>query len=142
MQQRVVYGAIRCVRSLKMGELAILTSFRATAIAGDTLQGLSDHAAQKLGSHILARQLGLIVAAIGDVWADPFVLSRPCCGTLTYDEVTLIGMVRTVAAPDRSAFNELLCDMLAEDSRDFLYGLFRRFSQTILETAPVSLVES
>jgi len=128
MKQWINYGSDSRVDGLNSRELAIITSFRIAAMAGKSGQDPSKYVAERLGSQTLSRQLSLLVSSIGDAWPDNFTLSRPCCARMTYDEVTLVGMLRASGAGDRAGFDEILSDMLAQEPRDFLYGLFSRFS--------------
>ena len=128
MKQWISYGADKHINVLNPRELDIITSFRMAAMAGKAGYDPSKYVAARLGSKTLARKLALLVSLIGDAWPDSFALSRPCCARMTYDEVTLVGMLRASAADDRAGFDELLSDMLAQEPRDFFYGLFSRFS--------------
>ena len=128
MKQWINYGSSACIHGLTTCEIAFVTSFRMAAMAGKAGQDPAQYVAKRLGSETLSKQLSLIVAAISDAWPDRFTLSRPCCQRMTFDEVTVIGMLRSSGANDRRAFDEILQDMLSEETRDFLYTLFVRFS--------------
>ncbi|WP_164116781.1 hypothetical protein [Sphingorhabdus sp. Alg239-R122] len=135
MEQVTSYGAVQSLHDTTCAEMRVITSFRLAAAAGKAGQDPAMHIAQRLGSYSLSSQLSLIVSAIGDAWPDNFMLSRPCCPRLTFDEVTVIAMLRSAGAGNRAVFDELLRDMLPGETRDFLYGLLGRFAAE-LETAP------
>ncbi len=128
MEQPASYGAVQSLHDTTCLEMRVVTSFRLAAIAGKAGQDPTALIARRLGSYSLSNQLSLIVSAIGDAWPDNFMLSRPCCPQLSFDEVTVIAMLRSAGTGNRAAFDELLHDMLPEETRDFLYGLFGRFT--------------
>ncbi len=129
MQDVVSYGGVKCLHDMTGMEINIVASFRIAAMMGKAGQDPAPYIVKRLRSAALSKQLSLIVSAIGHVWPDNFQLSRPCCPRMTFDEVTVIAMLRTAGSRNRPGFDELLRDMLAEDARDFLYGLFVRLSE-------------
>ena len=61
---------------------------------------------------------------------EPVAIAPPCCGTLTHDEATLVGMVLAAHRHGRPVFDALLCEMLPEDARDRLFGAALTFGRT------------
>lgn len=82
-------------------------------------------AAARLDSPETAKSLHLLLATIGASWPDPVAIAPPCCGILTHDETTLVGMVIAARHHGRPVFDALLCEMLGSDARDRLFDAAR-----------------
>lgn len=82
-------------------------------------------AAARLDSAETARSLHLLLATVGAAWPDPVAIAPPCCGILTYDETTLVGMILAARHHGRPVFDALLCEMLGPDARDRLFDASR-----------------
>lgn len=76
---------------------------------------------QRVGCQRAAIGLIHLVAVAGSAWPESFSLSPPCSGTLSHDETLLAAMAEAVLIDDRAAFDRCSCDMIGEDSRDFLW---------------------
>lgn len=88
-------------------------------------------AASQLGCLEAARSLHLLLAQIGAAWPDPVAFAPPCCGTLTHDEATLVGIVVAARRHSRPVFDALLCEMIDPDARDRLHSAAQALGQRI-----------
>lgn len=74
-----------------------------------------------LQSDIVAKRFGLLMEVVTLVWPEPFAIYRPCCAAVSLDEGLFVRAVELAAANARPQFDELLCEMLAEDARNMLF---------------------
>lgn len=88
-------------------------------------------AAAQLGCLQAARALHLLLAQVGAAWPDPVAIAPPCCGVLTHDEVTILGLVLAARHHGRPVFDALLCEMLNTDARDILFAAAARLGTTL-----------
>jgi hypothetical protein len=88
-------------------------------------------AAAQLGCLQAAKALHLLLAQVGTAWPDPVAIAPPCCGVLTHDEATILGLVLAARHHGRPVFDALLCEMLAFDARDRLFDAARRLGETL-----------
>lgn len=75
----------------------------------------------RLGSDRAAWQLWLLMEEVGTAWPDPFMVSPPCCRNLSFDEVTLLAMLRHARSGERAHFGRLLEEMLPDEICERLY---------------------
>jgi hypothetical protein len=79
-------------------------------------------AAGQLGCVQAARALHMLLSQAGFAWPDPIAIAPPCCGVLTHDEATILGLVLAAHHHGRPVFDALLCEMLGQDARDRLFA--------------------
>lgn len=109
--------------SASLFEAKLVVAMRIAVFAHKSGDDPAPHVAARLGSAALSNQLSLVVEAMGQVWPEPFGVSRPCCGRLSPDEALFVGMVRSAMRGNRAAFDRQTCEMLGEDPRTLIYNL-------------------
>lgn len=75
----------------------------------------------RLGSDRAAWQLWLLMEEVGTAWPDPFMVSPPCCRAMSFDEVTLLAMLRHAHRGERAEFGRLLGEMLPQEICERLF---------------------
>lgn len=75
----------------------------------------------RLGSERAAWQLWLVMEEVGTAWPDPFMVSPPCCRQMSFDEMTLLAMLRHARLGERAEFGRLLGEMLPQEICERLY---------------------
>lgn len=88
-------------------------------------------AAAQLGCLQAARALHLLMAQVGAAWPDPVAIAPPCCGVLTHDEATILGLVLAARYHGRPVFDALLCEMLGQSARETLFAAAARLGETL-----------
>lgn len=104
-------------------EARLVVALRIAVFAHKTGADPAPHVAARLGSVPLSNQLSLVLEAMGQVWPEPFSVSRPCCGRLSPDEAMFVGMMRSAMRGNRAAFDRQTREMIAEDARTLIYNL-------------------
>lgn len=104
-------------------EARLVVALRIAVFAHKTGADPGAHVAARLGSVPLSNHLSLILEAMGQVWPEPFSVSRPCCGRLSPDEAMFVGMVRSAMRGNRAAFDRQTREMIPEDARTLIYNL-------------------
>ncbi|MDM7954828.1 hypothetical protein [Blastomonas sp.] len=104
-------------------EARLLVALRIAVFAHKTGADPAAHVAARLGSVALSNQLSLVLEAMGQVWPEPFSVSRPCCARMSPDESMFVGMVRSAMRGNRAAFDRQTREMIAEDARTLIYNL-------------------
>lgn len=104
-------------------EARLVVALRIAVYAHKTGADPAPHVAARLGSIALSNQLSLVLEAMGQVWPEPFSVSRPCCGRLSPDEAMFVGMVRSAMRGNRAAFDRQTREMISEDARTLIYNL-------------------
>ena len=110
-------------------EAAIVRATRQWVMAQRRGRCPLEAAASHLGSVAAASALHILLASIGAAWPEPVAIAPPCCGTLTHDEATLVGMILAAHRHGRPVFDALLCEMLPEDARDRLFSAALAFGR-------------
>lgn len=77
--------------------------------------------AERLGSEEAVVRFWLFMEAVGAAWPDPFIVSPPCCGRLSFDEATLVQMLGHIGRGDRCGLYRLLGEMLPIEQSERLY---------------------
>jgi hypothetical protein len=72
-------------------------------------------------SDLVARRFGLLMEVVTLCWPEPFAIFRPCCPGVSLDEGLLARTIQLAARNARPEFDELLREMLAEDSRNMIF---------------------
>lgn len=93
---------------------------------------------QRLGSEEAAWRFWLLMEEVGTAWPDPFMVSPPCCGRMSFDEASLIAMLDHARGGRRVQFLSLLKEMLPLEIADRLYGTARSFLEALPEPARVA----
>ena len=75
-----------------------------------------------LQSGSAAMRFAVMMDAVQQVWPEPFIVHRPCCGVASVDELLLARLVSLAACDARPQFDELLGDMLNQDARTLIFG--------------------
>lgn len=88
-------------------------------------------AAAQLGCLQAARALHVLLAHIGAAWPDPVAIAPPCCGMLTHDEATILGLVIAARDHGRPVFDALLCEMLPLSARDTMFAAAQRLGELL-----------
>jgi len=109
--------------SANLFEANLVVAMRIAIFAHKSGVDPAAHVATRLGSVMLSNQLSLIVEAMGQVWPEPFGVSRPCCGRMSPDEALFVSMLRAAIRGNRAAFDRQTQEMLAEDARTLIYNL-------------------
>lgn len=73
-------------------------------------------------SGAIAMRFAVLMDAVQQVWPEPFLVHRPCCGVASVDELLLARLVSLAARDARPQFDELLSDMLDQDARSLIFG--------------------
>lgn len=83
-------------------------------------------AAAQIGDLQAARALHVLLVYVGASWPDPVAIAPPCCGRLTHDEASLLGLVIAAHRHRRPVFDALTCEMLDQSARDRLFDAARK----------------
>lgn len=67
-------------------------------------------------------RFSLFMETLMQIWPEPFALHRPCCATLSVDEMVLVQVLRWASVRNRPQFERLLYEMLSDDARDLLFA--------------------
>lgn len=63
-----------------------------------------------------------LVMTIKQVWPEPFMVNRPCCLTMTPDEMTLAALARAAISGQREAFSEAITGFVRAERHEALYN--------------------
>lgn len=117
--------------SATLFEARLVVSLRIAIFAHKTGADPAPHVAARLGSVALSNQLSLVLEAMGQVWPEPFSVSRPCCGRLSPDEAMFVGMLRSAMRGNRAAFDRQTREMIGEDARTLIYNLMWQIGRMV-----------
>ena len=76
---------------------------------------------ERLGGIAPALRMVHITGLIANLWPEAFVLSPPCCRSLSHDEALLGALAEAAGDRDRVRFDTESRDMLGEEARDQLW---------------------
>lgn len=84
-----------------------------------------------LASTAVAMRFAVLMDAVQQVWPEPFMVHRPCCGMASVDELMLARIAALASSDARLQFDELLCDMLNHDARSLIFGRAQMLYQDV-----------
>ena len=84
-----------------------------------------------LGSPARSHRFLLMVEVLAAAWPEPFRIARPCCPVATFDESTMVNLLRLGAVGNRPAFDQIIADMIAGDARERLYDAMVAFYRVV-----------
>lgn len=73
-------------------------------------------------SDIVATRFDLLMETVAQIWPEPLVIHRPCCGLASVDELLLTDSIRLAACDARPQFENLLREMLPDDARHIFFS--------------------
>lgn len=130
-----IVGTKTNIQNMPLCEARLILALRVAVAAQKCGREPAPYVAERLGHPKLADSLSFVIAAVGDAWPENFQIGRPCCAQLTFDEAQFAIMFRMAALGNRPGFDSCLEEMLAEDSRNFIYARLRTFAAEYLGTS-------
>lgn len=109
------------MHDLPIGSIQLVKALRLTAVARQNGDDPMQFLPVTLGSITAAKAFVSVARAMGGAWPEPFMLFRPCCGNISYDEALAAHMLIAACSGDRRAFTLQCRDLLAEAHHDMLF---------------------
>ena len=127
------------LHTLSLSALHIVMATRMCALCNIGGEAPLPLLAQRINSETAARAILDLVAAVGDAWAEPFMVGRPCCPVLTADEAAIAVLVSAAQIGDEptglASLRELLPPSVCVD-------LYRLAQRAVVAVAPLSIARA
>ena len=110
------------IRALPLSGLRLVVALRLCAqferVGRDPLPEL----AQRFRSIEAACAVHDLMVTVAASWPEPFTFGRPCCLSLSPDEVTLAAMSRAALHADHAGFSRSINGFVRQDRQEALYN--------------------
>ncbi len=129
---KLVSGA-RDLRALPLAALHAVMAIRLCVISHHVDRDPAGDLIERFGNMQAAKKFLVLYEVIGNAWPDPFIVSRPCCYNMSFDECLFADIVIAGNANNRPTFDSLTHEMLNSDARNTVFAALTAFQRAYLK---------
>ncbi|WP_430413769.1 hypothetical protein [Parasphingorhabdus sp.] len=115
------------ISDMPTGQKSVIMAMRVAILARIEKQSPKPYLTRQFGDEVTAGHFAHIIELMGDCWPEPMVVHRPCCSSVTYDEMLLLDLVTATVQNEPQHFDGLLSEMIGRSDRQKLGLVFAKF---------------
>lgn len=114
--------------TMPSAQMRIIVAMRIAIMAWKNRRNPKPFLVKQLGDKIAAGHFAHIVELMSDCWPEPLAVHRPCCSSVSYDEMLMLDLITAVVQREADHFHGLLGEMLGHSDRAKLHLAFTKFA--------------
>ena len=112
-------------------QIQIIIALRITVLAGQKNINVDNFLKKHFGDSDCAHHLKHLVESMNESWPERIYLNKPCCQTLSYDEMLIIDLFNAVHSYRHQYFHALLCEMVSKTYCDRLHHVIKQLTHSL-----------
>ncbi|WP_417621062.1 hypothetical protein [Parasphingorhabdus sp.] len=114
--------------AMPAAQMRIIVAMRIAVLARRKRLDPKPYLAKQLGDEKAARHFAHIIEMMSDCWPEPLMVHRPCCASVSYDEMLVLDLTTATVQNEPEHFHGLMGEMIGRSDRQKLQLGFAKFA--------------